>query len=110
MFILAADSQTELTNMVSELRTKTLLEYCRGYSSASSRLLEILTGNVLFAPCSSPERREAVKINALPLNSLWELSISTDLPLILYVFDDISEVSKLSVYLHAVRDLRLTGI
>lgn len=109
MFILAADSQNELTNMVSELRTKTL-ERCRGYSSASSRLLEILAGNVLFTPCSSPERREAVKSNTLPLNSLWELSISTGLPLILYVFGDISEVSKLSVYLHVFRDLRLSGI
>ncbi len=65
---------------------------------------------MLFSTCQSPERREAVLSNILPLNSLWELSISTDLPLILYCFNDISDAEKLSVYIHAFRDLRLSGI
>lgn len=112
MFILASDSYDELINMVSELKTRfdRQVEAQGCYSSASSRLLEILTGNVLFSSCCLPERREAVMANTLPLNSLWELSISTDLPLILYSFDDISEAGKLSVYVHAFRDLRLAGI
>ncbi|MCD7846640.1 MAG: hypothetical protein LUG49_01175 [Oscillospiraceae bacterium] len=109
MFILASDSYDELTNMVSELKTRKP-ETCHGYSSASSRLLEILAGNVLFTPCNLPERREAVVENKLSLNTLWELSISIDLPLILYSFDEISDTDKLSVYIHAFRDLRLSGI
>lgn len=109
MFILAADSPDELINTVSELRVRQA-ETCTGYSSASSRLLEILAGNVLFTPCNSQQRREALRENTLPLSSLWELSISTDLPLILYCFDDISDTDKLSVYIHAFRDLRLSGI
>ncbi|MCD7785101.1 MAG: hypothetical protein LUH18_05925 [Oscillospiraceae bacterium] len=109
MFILASDSYDELINTVSELKTRKP-ETCHGYSSASSRLLEILAGNVLFTPCNLPERREAVVENKLPLNTLWELSISTELPLILYSFDELSDADKLSVYIHAFRDLRLSGI
>ncbi len=112
MFILAAESYDELINMASELKTRfeRQVEVHGNYCSASSRLLEILAGNALFSPCGLPERREAVIANTLPLNALWELSISTDLPLILYSFDDISEAGKLSVYIHAFRDLRLCGI
>ncbi len=109
MFILAADSMNDLINTTSELKTRRL-ETCKVYSSASSRLLEIMAGNVLFAPCNLPERREALATNTLPLNALWELSISTELPLILYSLDDISDADKLSVYIHAFRDLRLCGI
>ncbi len=109
MFILAANSITDLINMTSELQTRKI-ETCQGYSSASSRLLEILAGNVLLLPCSLPERRDSVMANGLPLNALWELSLSTDLPLILYSFNDISDLGKLSVYISAFRDLRLSGI
>ncbi|MCD7770702.1 MAG: hypothetical protein LUH23_01200 [Oscillospiraceae bacterium] len=109
MFILAADSYDELVNMVAELKTKQVEEY-KSYSSASSRLLEILAGNVLLSPCHSQERREAVMANNLPLNTIWELSLSTELPLILYYLDDVSEIEKLSVYIHSFRDLRLSGI
>ncbi|MCD8006257.1 MAG: hypothetical protein LUF29_04685 [Oscillospiraceae bacterium] len=109
MFILTADSYDELINMTGELKAGRI-EECLGYSSAPSRLLEILSGNVLLAPCNSPERRDAVLANTLPLSSLWELSISTDLPLILYSFDSISDTDRLSVYIRAFRDLRLSGI
>ncbi|MCD7822815.1 MAG: hypothetical protein LUG86_02160 [Oscillospiraceae bacterium] len=109
MFILAANSYDELINMTAELRARHS-ETCHGDNSPSSRLLEILAGNVLLSPCNLPERREAVAANILPLNSLWELSLSTELPLILYSFDEITDSGKLSVYIHAFRDLRLLGI
>ncbi len=109
MFILATDNYTDLINIVSELRVRQP-EECHDYSSAPSRLLEILAGNVLFSPCNLPERRDAVMANTLQLKALWELSLSTELPLILYSFDEISNAGKLSVYIHAFRDLRLSGI
>lgn len=111
MFILCAHSEEAAAGMVKELRSRfERQEYIRGSSGAGSKLADRLLPQVLFASEPSAEQKESVRKNVLPLNALWELSISTDIPLILLRLNDRNDSEKLSAYLKAYRRLRLSGI
>ncbi len=111
LFSVCADSREELINRVSNIRRKRP-RYCTlpRLDTAAGRVASALLPAVLFGTGSSDAKREAVKLNRLPLRALWELSISTDVPLILVDLNSKNDSQKLSAYLGAYKLLRLCGL
>lgn len=111
MFLICADSREELINRVSAIRRKRP-KYCilPRLDTASGRVASALLPKILYRPCDSKLKREAVAKNRLPLKALWELSVSTELPLVLVSLNDRNDDQKLSAYLGAYKLLRLCGV
>lgn len=111
MFVLCAHSAEAAEGMTKELRSRfEKQEYIHGSSGAGSKLAERLVPELIFNLEPSAERKESIRKNRLPLNALWELSISSDIPLILLKLNDRNDQEKLSAYLKAYRRLKLSGI
>ncbi len=111
LFLVCADSKEELINRVSNLRRKRP-KFCSlpRLDTAAGRVASALLPQILYRTGMSAEKREAVAQNRLPLKALWELSVSTDIPLILIVLNSKNDSQKLSAYLGAYKLLRLCGI
>ncbi len=111
MFILCADAKEDAVNMSKELRSRfEKQEYIQSSGAAGSRLADRLLSGILFGTDLGDVQKEALKENSLPLSALWELSVSTDIPLILLKLNDRNDSEKLNVYLSAYRRLALSGI
>lgn len=111
MFILCADSREELINRVSAIRRrKPKLCALPRLDTASGRVASALLPEILYQSGMSEPRCEAVCKNTLPLRALWELSVSTELPLVLISLNGRNDAQKLSAYLGAYKLLRLCGV
>ncbi len=111
MFILCADSYDELINRVSEIRRKKP-KLCRSprLDTAAGRVASSLLPDILFETKMPERRKRAIESNRLPLSALWELSISTELPLVSVALNGNNDSQKLSAYLGAYKLLRLCGV
>lgn len=108
MFLLCADSRDELINRVCALRRKRL-KPCSSprLDTAYGRVASLLLPAILYdSPTPKPEK---VPEN-LPLQALWELSVSIDLPIVFIALNDRNDREKLSAYLGAYRLLRRCGV
>lgn len=108
MFLLCADSRDELINRVSSLRRKRL-KPCSSprLDTAYGRVASMLLPAIMYdSPTPKPEK---VPQN-LPLQALWELSVSIDLPIVFIALNDRNDREKLSAYLGAYRLLRRCGV
>lgn len=112
MFILLADSHDELINRAVEMKQRFARQpRAASYgSTAGAMLAQRLLPSIMFRPSPGAERQEAVKKASIPLTSLWELSVSLDIPLILLKLNDKNDSDKLITYLFAYRQLALSGI
>lgn len=112
LFILCADSRDELTVIVNELRSHFMRqERVQSFDSApGARLLERLLPQIMFIPQTSEERISSLNSSKLNLRSLWELGLSTDIPLIVLRLNDRNDRDKLLAYLSAYRRLTLCRI
>lgn len=110
MFLVCADSKEELLNRVCEIRRKKP-KFCAqpALDTAEGRVASMLLPRLLFDTAMPKHRLEAVVENDLPLRALWELSLSTDLPIVLVALNGRNDSQKLSAYLRAYKLLRLCG-
>ena len=111
LFLVCADSREELINRVSEIRRRRP-KFCAlpRLDTAAGRVASALLPHILFGGETTPEKREAVIKNRLPLRALWELSVATDIPMALVVLNSRNDSQKLSAYLGAYKLLRLCGL
>lgn len=111
MFILCADSKEELINRVSAIRRRKP-KYCAlpRLDTASGRVASALLPEILYRGSMSEQRQDAVMKNELQLRALWELSVSTELPLVLISLNGRNDAQKLAAYLGAYKLLRLCGV
>ena len=111
LFILCADSKDELINRVAELRRKKpKFTSLPRLDTARGRVASELLPKILYGSSQSDEKSEAVRKNRLPLRALWEISVSTELPLVLVMLNGRNDRQKLSAYLGAYKLLRLCGV
>lgn len=111
MFLALADSKEELVNRISAIRRKKP-RFCTlpRLDTARGRVASALLADILFDLKKSPQRIKAAEKNRLPLRALWELSVSTDLPLAAVELNGRNDAQKLSAYLGAYKLLRLCGV
>lgn len=109
MFLVCAGSREELYNSVDSLRRRKP-EEVKGTATVGSRLADRLAANILFNPQSGRIRKKAGEGSRLPMRSLWELSLSYDLPLILLSLGGTADQRLLRAYFQAYRLLTAGGI
>ena len=102
----------ELINRVSHMKRRFSLQDLMSERTLDpgSALANRLLPEVMFLSGSSHQKLKALAQNKLELNSLWELSVNTDLPLILINLNGRNDEQKLSSYLGAMGRLALSGI
>lgn len=112
LFIVTADSMEELINRVSHMKRRFSRQDLMSERTLDpgSALANRLLPEVMFLSGSSHQKLKALAQNKLELNSLWELSVNTDLPLILINLNGRNDEQKLSSYLGAMGRLALSGI
>ena len=111
MFLLCAESREELINRISTIRRKKP-RYCTlpRLDTASGRVASALLPKILYHTDMSEPKREGIMKNNLPLNALWEISVATELPMVLVALNQRNDDGKLAAYLGAYKLLRRCGI
>lgn len=111
MFLLCAESREELINRVSTIRRRRP-KYCPlpRLDTTSGRVASALLPKILYHTDMSEPKREGIIKNKLPLNALWEISVATELPMVLVALNQRNDAQKLSAYLGAYKLLRRCGV
>ncbi len=114
LFILTALNKEDLLANISQLRYSkviyTIPSSLTLSSSIEGRLVNTILPQLVFKKYDCKEIINAIYNNTLPLSSLWGLSISGDLPLVLVNINSINVIERITGYVRCHNILKLCGI
>ena len=114
LFIITALTKDDLLANISQLRYSNVIYTIPSSltlpSSIEGRLVNSILPQILFKKYDCKEIIKAIENNKLPLSSLWGLSISGDLPLVLINVNNVNVTERITGYVRCHNILKLCGI